>query len=225
MAFIDFLFPKFCISCKKTGCYLCADCIEKSRFANQICIECRRNSIDGLTHSKCKKMQSIDGIVSVWEYEGVIKKSILTLKYKFAYSLADILADNLYCYLKNNISALPKNALLIPIPLHPVRKNWRGFNQSEEIGKIVAKKMDWNYSDKLLIRNKNTIPQVKLKSEDRKKNLLGIFSVSPHITYNIYHIPIILFDDVSTTGTTIKEAGKMLKKAGFNKVWGLTLAK
>lgn len=224
MSLFDILFPKYCVYCKRKGNYLCKQCLGKSRLAKQICIECRRSSIDGLTHFKCKKPLSIDGMVSVWEYEKAVKKAILIIKYKFSFVLGQILADSLSFYLKTNITALPKKAILVPIPLHPSRKKWRGFNQSEEVGKIIANKMGWQYNDKILIRSKKTAPQAKLKSSDRKKNILGVFSVSFHIPSGICDVPIIVFDDITTTGSTIREAGKTLKKAGFKTVWGLTLA-
>ena len=84
--------------------------------------------------------------------------------------------------------------------------------------------MNWKFIPDLLIRNKNTAPQVGLKGSIRRSNLSGVFSVrSPYIQYTKYNI--LVFDDVYTTGSTINEVGKVLKEAGFKKVYSLTIAR
>lgn len=59
---------------------------------------------------------------------------------------------------------LPKRAIVIPIPLHTSRLNWRGFNQSEEIAEIVCNKRHWKLEPNLLVRSKQALPQVKLRA-------------------------------------------------------------
>jgi predicted amidophosphoribosyltransferase len=100
----------------------------------------------------------------------------------------------------------------------------RGFNQSEEIGKLVAREMGWGFVPDLLVKNKSTASQVELSVKERKENLQGVFSLSPNIS--ISECPsIVLFDDVFTTGSTLKEAAKVLRHAGVEKVWGMTIAR
>jgi ComF family protein len=117
---------------------------------------------------------------------------------------------------------IPNSNILVPIPIHWHRENVRGFNQSEEIGKIVAGEMNWEFNPDLLIKTRQTISQVELTVEKRKQNLQGVFTVDSK-----FQIPdsIIIFDDVFTTGSTLREAAKVLKRAGVQKVWGLTIAR
>lgn len=204
MNLLDFIFPKFCLECKKSGKYICLDCVSKV--------------LDGTFDQNN---------FAVFKYRGVIRKAIISLKYKFAYDIADELVEESIKRLK-----LKKyhKVVLVPIPLHQRRENFRGFNQSEILAKKIAEKMNWKFIPDFLIRNKNTKPQVGLKGISRRANLSGVFSVrSPYIQYTkrLHHSVgnILIFDDVYTTGSTIKEAKKALETAGFTKIYSLTVAR
>ena len=179
----------------------------------------------------------MDGTTTIYAYEKVMVLAIKKMKYQFASEIAKELA--VLCIL--NIRKLPfysgSNYILVPIPTHKKRKNWRGFNQSEVMGKLISEKMGWKYSPDLLIKKKATNPQTELKGKERKINIRGGFVINSHYSSFDIHNPIILFDDVLTTGSTLKEACKVLKSslpvyAGRRrqgkeniKVWGLTVAK
>ena len=201
MNIIDLIFPKKCLECGRPGKYICEDCLKKVLLGGWI----KRD------------------VYSAWKYEGVIRKAIISLKYKYATEIADELVSYLVTSLKTNY-LVSGACCLVPIPLHWHRKNFRGFNQSEEVGKIVAKKMGWEFIPDLLIRHKSTVPQVQLTGLARRQNLYGVFSFNPSILVSKYP-NIVLFDDVFTTGSTLYEAMKVLKGAGCKKVWGLTIAK
>lgn len=116
--------------------------------------------------------------------------------------------------------------VLISVPLHQSRFNWRGFNQAEILGKMIAEKLEISFVPNLLIRKRATKPQVELKGKERKENIIGAFAVNPRYS-DICHpaSDILLFDDVWTTGTTLRTCGRVLKEAGVKRVWGLTLAR
>ena len=147
------------------------------------------------------------------------------MKYKFAKQiggeLSKVILENLKS--ESNFYALPVPAVLIPIPMHFFRENWRGFNQAELIGKAISRAMNWGYVDNLLIKKRPTVSQTELKGESRTKNIKGVFSLSPN--YNLSSKNFIIFDDIFTTGSTLKEAVKVLKHGGEGKVWGLTIAR
>lgn len=192
-----------------------------------MCIVCGRASIDGVTHIRCKKPFGLDGAVSVWKYEKVIRKSIINLKYKFAYEIAKELSFYICNFLKGNITALPEKATLTPIPLYKTRKNWRGFNQSVEVGKLLARGMGWGFVDDIVTRDVKAKPQTELKGEERILNLRGVFAINSKFKSENFPInqSYIIFDDVWTTGTTLKEMCKVLKRNGAKNVWALTIAK
>lgn len=198
MNLLDLLFPKNCLECGIEGKYLCDNCMSKV--------------LDG-TFDKNN--------FAIFKYKGVIRKAITSLKYKFATDIADELIDVCLNRLK---SSKFHNVVLVPIPLHRFRYNWRGFNQSELMGEKLAKAMNWKYIPNLLIRTKRTDPQVGLKGSSRHKNMSGVFSVdSSYILHTTSHI--LLFDDVYTTGSTINEARKVLEKNGFKNIYSLTIAR
>lgn len=208
MNLLDLLFPKQCLECNKSGKYICDSCYCKVRPCNVV---------DKQNYS-------------VIRYEGVIRKAIISLKYKFAFDLVDELVSCVLRVLKTNSKFLTFNSklILVPIPLHRHRQNWRGFNQSEIIGKKLAEKMGWKFIPDLLIRTKNTVPQVGLKGLARRSNLSDVFCLSPNYLSNnlfVYLSNILLFDDVYTTGSTINEARKVLQEAGFKNIQSLTIAK
>ena len=93
MKIIDTLFPKECLGCGRLGGYLCQDCAFKLKRTKATCPVCEKPSIDGMTHIKCKKPQNLDGLMSVWAYEGVAKKIIKALKFRFAKEISYELAD------------------------------------------------------------------------------------------------------------------------------------
>jgi len=93
------------------------------------------------------------------------------------------------------------------IPLHGERQNWRGFNQAEEIGKYVCESMHWRLGSEILLRPKITKQQVGLHKPERERNMRGKFAVNPKARLD-QNRTYIVFDDVATTGATLKEAKK-----------------
>lgn len=199
MDILNLIFPKTCLECGKEGKYICGDCLAKVR-----------------------KYGSYQGTFSIFRYGGVIRKAIIALKYKYSTEIAKELAD--ICVKNLKSMNLTKSYLLIPIPLHRHRQNVRGFNQAEEVGKLVAKGMNWKYEPNLLNKKISTKPQVGLKSSARRENLKDVFTVSANVSVS-KNSKVILFDDVFTTGSTLGEATKVLKQAGIKEVLGLTIAR
>ncbi|MFV1917349.1 MAG: ComF family protein [Patescibacteria group bacterium] len=223
MAIVDLLFPKKCLNCGRDRSYVCLSCLSKLFELKQTCFECGRPSVDGMTHERCKLPWGLDGLVFLWPYQGVIRQAIIKLKYKFALEIAKELSDHITDHLQKRSVALPLDATLLPIPLYWYRKNWRGFNQVEEIGKLVTNNMNWDFQSDLLVRKRLKKPQTDLKKDERAENIRGVFTLNPN--YQLQSISYMLFDDVLTTGATIKEAAKVLKRNGAKDVWGLTIAR
>src|SRR5690606_25791665 len=98
--------------------------------------------------------------------------------------------------------------------------------QADVVGEKVAKDLGWKYVPELLIRKKNITPQAQVEhKDDRLKNTLGAFAINK--TQTLLHISqsnIVLFDDVWTTGATMREATKVLKRHGARSVWGMAIA-
>lgn len=226
MGFLDFIFPKYCVNCRKVGAYICANCFSFISFdVEMICLVCNKGSFDGLTHPKCRSKYSIDGAFSAISYKGIVKKLIYNFKYKpYLSDLKNSLVELFYeSIIQQEIfqKAYKLKPVLVPVPLHKKRLNKRGYNHSKLLAEGLSQKLDLKLID-ILERTKDTKSQFGLKLKDRKENLKGAF-----ILNTSYLIPdtVFLVDDILTTGSTLLEAARILKKQGAKKVWGLTLAR
>jgi len=229
--FLDFIFPKRCVNCKKYGSYLCENCFIYLSFDTEgVCAVCNRPTIDNLTHPRCSTRYTIDGIFSSISYKGIAKKLVYNFKYKpFISDLSTLLTDLFYEGLiqkeefYNIQKKLRDKPVLVPVPLHPSRLRERGYNQSEILAKGLAERMNLKVLN-CLRRTKLTKPQANLSKKERKKNIMGAFEVFME-KEKLKNLNVFLIDDIFTTGLTLNEAAKTLKKAGVRKVWGLTLAR
>lgn len=134
-------------------------------------------------------------------------------------TLGNLLLDALAFYRV----ALPKDAPIIPLPLHPSRERTRGFNQSLLIANALGEKLGLSVRDDVLKKIKKTKAQMELPREERLKNVADAFAVSD--TAAVRNRTCILVDDVKTTGATLEFAARALKAAGAKRVWTLTVAR
>lgn len=225
MSLFDLLFPKKCLDCSKIGRYICPTCLKKLNRPKPICPLCQKPSIDGFTHIRCKTSYSLDGLFSVFRYRGVIKKAIKILKFKFADDVVkEIVKVSLYV-LKKSTFPFSKKYILVPIPLHKSRENWRGFNQSELLGKEIAKDLGFIYVGDVITKTRSTEAQSMLTKKERSRNITAAFTLNKKYKLAIKGKDFIVFDDIYTTGSTLKEVSKVLKRNGAGNVWGLTIAR
>lgn len=175
-----------------------------------------------MTHKECKKYTNLDGLVCVFKYEGIIRQVIHQLKYKFAYDIAEELAENMVKSARFEPIFLRIDCL-IPIPVTDKRRRWRGFNQTEELGKVVSEKLGVKYLP-VLVKKKDTLPQVELDTKERNQNLKGVFSIESGWEEKLKGRRMLIFDDVFTTGSTLFEAAKTLSRAYAEAMFGFTFA-
>jgi ComF family protein len=230
---LDSIFPVYCISCgvflnSEKNSYLCSKCLAKipinSGLFCPICFK-RLNRAENkkCLHSTQKSFLDFLGHATYYEI-APIKNLIHNYKYRFAKDIARTLSNIVIIYLEKSLDDW-NDWVIIPIPLHRSRLNWRGFNQAEEIAKIINQKFNWPILNNILIRNKKTAEQAEIKKrEKRQENLRDAFGLSSDIQ-TLKGKKIILLDDVYTTGATLEEAAKILKSAGVKKIIGLVIAK
>lgn len=143
------------------------------------------------------------------------------MKYKYAFDIAGRISEAVL----GRLTKIKGKYLLIPLPLHRKKQNYRGFNQSAEIAKILAFKKGWKYIPDLLLKTSITKSQVGLSRTEREENIRGSFIINPKYKKHMQISKIIIVDDVWTTGATLKEGIRILKEFGFKQVWGLVVAK
>ena len=181
----------------------------KSSLPSHLCQTC-------LTHPPSFTLHRSFG-----KYEGILKEIILLFKFKGKRILGRKLAYFAYNVLKLNKEFL-ESEIIIPVPLHPKKERERGFNQCEVLALELAKLTNKKFFKNILIKIKNTPPQSILNLRERKNNVKGAFYVKNNSF--IYNKNILLIDDIYTSGCTILECSKVLKKAGAKKIFALTLA-
>ncbi|MBI4008875.1 ComF family protein [Candidatus Roizmanbacteria bacterium] len=223
----DLLFPKFCLGCGYLGAYICINCQKKlSYLKKDICLYCGKDSLSGFTHPGCRRNLGIDGFLSVLHYNDFLKAIIKNIKYRLA---VDVWEE--FCLvvkperLKKILiykSLLRDDFLLEPIPLHAHKLQLRGFNQAKIIAQYLQSFLNCRKSG-VLLRIRNTPSQTQLQNQkSRYHNMLGAFGVLAN--KNISGKNFVLVDDVVTTGSTLKEAAKVLKKNGARQVFAITIA-
>lgn len=225
MFLIDILFPKICLGCGYLGCYICPHCQKKLIYLEQdFCLYCKRKSLYGLTHPGCTRPKGIDGMMAIFQYNDFLKKIIKEIKYRLVTEVWREFSLNIYPeqLLKLGLYKRQSHKLYLqPVPLHKARLRIRGFNQAKLITDFFQKYIPYPQSE-ILIRKKETPSQAMSKNgSDRYQNVRGAFSVD-RTTDNK---KLILVDDVVTSGATVKEAAKTLKKAGVKTVFVLALAR
>lgn len=212
--FLDLLFPKTCFGCQKNGRYFCSKCLSKIKTQS----------------IKINSKNQFEGCLSVFPYKSLIKSGIAGLKYNFITDLSDelafIVSKRIKSDFKNILKYWQKNKfVLLPVPLHNFRQNWRGFNQSSLLGRKIAKKLKLGFSEQILVRKINTISQTKFKDKSlRKNNVENIFGFNQNIDQKEIPKNIILFDDISTTFSTLNSLSLSLKTLEINHIWTLTIA-
>lgn len=231
----ELLFPSniYCICCgnliNHTRPYaLCDDCLENIRWANgRVCQVCGKVMSDDNQETICDDCQNnthyFDKGYTCMVY-GQREKEMVH-KYKFngaAYmgeKLGQILLDRIL------IEDLTVD-LVTAVPMHPKKLKKRGYNQAELMAKVVAKGLEVEYNNQVLVRKNYKNPMNKLGAEERHKNIAGAYGSNSNSTETavLQGKRVLLIDDVYTTGSTADECSKLLKEQGAEKVYVLTLA-
>lgn len=234
MSVFDLFFPKRCLGCGRIGAYFCDTCRQGIRCVQSsegICPICERLAIDGATHPRCRTRYSLDGLTSFFRYDGVIRKGVKALKYRFVSDVGEEFVSLVPAFLLRDVSGhIGNDSMLVPIPLHHSRFRERGFNQAEVLGRFVSGRLSAqaglhiSMRMGMLRRVKKTLPQVEMKKRvDRLRNMAAVFAINR--TVSLQGASIILFDDVFTTGATMRSAANVLKRHGVTYVWAVTMAR
>ncbi len=207
---LDFVWPQFCLSCKREGNLCCGYCLNNillSKPAKIIWPD--------------KKQTSFEACYICCDYhDELVQKLIKNYKYNYLQNIANILVTILEK--QSRRLALPRNTIITNTPLHKRKLKQRGFDQTDILAKKLARKLDLTYTP-LLKRIKHTKAQAQLDKQARTKNLQNAFvpNKSPQNKNNT----VLLIDDVTTTGATLDAAAQALKTAGFVRIICLVIAK
>ena len=162
----------------------------------------------------------IDQGRGLWLHKEPVSGAVYRFKYRNKRNWGRIFAAELAEHYSEQIKTWGIQEI-VPIPLHPSKRRQRGFNQSETVAVELAELMGLPCRTDILFRIRRTVPQKQLDRSGRTENLKGAFGVSSEWKpcNNV-----LLIDDIYTTGATVERAAKMLKKAGTQNVYFLTIS-
>jgi ComF family protein len=167
-----------------------------------------------------KKPPSFDYHRSIFIFKEPIDKTIYGLKYGEQFEVIDFLVQSI---LKNHQDLICQVDFIIPVPLSKNKLKKRGFNQSLEISKKISKKTKIPVLKNELLKIKDTKDQIDLSKIERRKNLKKAFEL--RLKTNLKDKKVLLIDDVYTTGATLNECAKILKKYQDCVVYVITIAR
>lgn len=222
---LNFLFPPVCGIClKKDKNWICDECLNKLNSE----LKLKKIRIDKNNSEKIYKViyktNNIIKIFYLFEYKDLIRKKIIEFKFNdksYLYKTFSniILKNKKICKLLNSYD------IIIPVPMFEKKKSKRGYNQTELISKEIAKRLDITFNNNILFKIKENKTQSLLNYHERKQNVINVYKINDSEMKNVRNKKIILFDDIYTTGFTVKECIKELEKLNPKKVDVLVLAK
>jgi len=227
-AVVDLLFPSYCTVCSKNVSikenYLCADCIEKLHNYDSQCEVCASTLIDDICHFCEGRAVFFDKNMSLFAYNDHLQKIIYGLKFEKKERLALFFGKGAWDFIVSDedLMHLIDNVVVVPVPMHRRKLRKRGFNQSELIAQELAKRGKLLMQKPLYVKRAQEA-QKNMAYEDRFVNTIGQFAVKKRA--QLKDKSILLVDDVFTTGATVNECARVLKKDGAHRVFSLTMGR
>lgn len=209
---LDVLFPPTCIRCGTDGSWVCAVCVGKTALYH---------------HAQTEEMPPLAGRIVCGSYaDPVLQRLVTSLKYRSASCLRESMKAVLTRFRKEFREPWPwagfSEMIVTSVPADPGRVRQRGIDHAAVIADVVRDVLvPWAGRMSLLRRKGDAVPNAKLPvNAIRKANIRGSFEANGPIS-----VPVLLVDDVLTTGATSQEAARVLLAAGTPSVHLFTLAK
>jgi ComF family protein len=201
------LLAQDCVLCRAPSGerLFCDGCAGELPQLAEACPRCAGPSPGGACGACLAQPPSFDATLATWRYEFPVDRLIHALKYGHRLALAAAFGDALAASIAGR-----KVDAIVPMPLGRARLIERGFNQALEIARRVARRTDLSLQPELVTRVRDTLPQTDLPHDARDANVRGAFACSGAVE----NLSIAVVDDVMTTGASLQELARTLKRAG-----------
>jgi competence protein ComFC len=229
-AIASLLYPPVCSICTATiahGEYLCTECDAKvPRIVPPFCAKCSEPFEGAITSeftcANCEhRVLHFDAAVAAYRSRGIVRRVILDFKYGRQLHLRHLVAGWLFAALDDD-RLRRRFDIIVPVPLHSARERERGFNQAALLADLLSARM--SVKNRLMLeRIRYTTTQTAFDRAERMENLHGAFRLRKNM--DVRGLRVLLIDDVLTTGSTLSECARVLKKAGANFVHAATAAR
>jgi competence protein ComFC len=230
-ALVSLFYPLLCVVCSAdvgAGKYLCAECEEKApRIKPPFCEKCSEQfagAISGnFSCANCAHRRLyFDAAISSYRSRGIVRKLVHQFKYGRQFHLRHPLADWLGETIHDPRLRDRRFDILVPVPLHPARERERGFNQAQLLADLFSARISVSVRP-ALERIRYTTTQTAFDRAERMENLRNAFRLRPKM--HVQDLRVLLIDDILTTGSTLSECARVLKKAGAISVHAATAAR
>lgn len=213
---LDLIAPLRCVICSEEGAILCDSCLltELIKLPSS-CFLCHKVTVNYKTCDNCAKQIPLKAVWSVTTYSSLVSSIITAYKYDSTKSVSSFLAEQM-------LEILPRQKFVVTnVPTASSRVRDRGFDHCALLAKQIAHQRGLVYSP-LLLRT-NSSHQVGATRAVRLRQTKDLFNVKNTNLINLQKI--LLIDDVATTGASLINAARALKKAGATEVYGLIFAR
>lgn len=230
-ALVSLFYPSLCVVCSAdvdVGEYLCGDCTSKTpRIKPPFCEKCSEPFASAFTESfscaNCAhRTLHFDAAVAAYQSRGIVRKLVHEFKYARQLHLRHPVARWLSETLDDPRLRGRHFHVIVPVPLHPTRERERGFNQAQLLAELLSAKISVPLC-RALERIRYTTTQTAFDRTARMQNLRNAFRLRKKM--NVQDLRVLLIDDVLTTGSTLSECARVLKKAGAISVHAATAAR
>lgn len=212
----NLLYPSRCAACGHSGEWLCSVCLEQCIPHGFPCCSRCGSRILGLTCTTCERyIRHLDELCAAYSYSGPVRDLVHRFKYDGMSAAAGWMAERM------PVAWLPRDAVFVPVPLHPARKRERGYNQSELLARALGKRTGHPVVPALK-RVRHTAPQAHMGAAGRWANIKGAFEPRRKLDSGS---AVVLIDDVCTTGATMEECAKVMSGIGAERVAALVFAR
>src|SRR6266513_501064 len=230
-AAVSLLYPSVCTICGRSvgaGEYLCDQCEAKTvRIVAPFCQKCSEPFEGAITSAfTCANCAHrtiyFDAAVAAYRGRGIVRQIIHDFKYGRQIHLRHLVARWLCAAFDDERLRGREFDIIVPVPLHPTRQRERGFNQASLLAELLTAQISIPCKP-LLKRVRYTTTQTALDRAERMENLHNAFRLRRNA--NVRGLRVLLIDDVLTTGSTLSECARILKRSGAISVYAATAAR
>jgi len=230
-AAVSLLYPPVCTLCggkTRAGEYLCQRCEAKAmRIVAPFCQQCSEPFEGAIstvfTCANCAhRTIYFDAAVAAYRGRGIVRQIIHDFKYGRQIHLRHLVARWLCAAFDDERLRGREFDMIVPVPLHPARQRERGFNQANLLAELLTAQISIP-SKPVLKRVRYTTTQTALDRAERMENLHNAFRLRRNA--NVRGLRVLLIDDVLTTGSTLSECARILKRSGAISVHAATAAR
>jgi len=219
---LDLVFPPRCVGCRSFGSFLCSHCLATMpRAQPPRCPVCWDRCEGGEVCFRClRERPAFEAARFPLIYQGAAREAVHALKYQGVSAVAEVMARAMADCLEE---WAPQAAALVPVPLTGGRRRSRGYNQSEMLARELSRLSGLPVATGVLVRRRGAPPQARAVDETaRRANVADAFAVRRR---GRLAGPLLLVDDVMTSGATLDACARTLRRAGHGPVYALTFAR